>query len=220
MIIKQDGANKNDCERNVARRFYKDFRREYPHLKVIVVEDGLASNGPHIQDLERLNLRYILGAKPGDHEFLLEQIDTAVKENRINELQYQDADDQDKIHHFRYLNQVPLNKANSDLLVNVLEYWQAGKDGTITKFTWVTDLPITDYNIFDLMLAARARWRIENETFNTLKNQGYNLGHNYGLGNQNLSAVFTILMMLAFPKGMEKGGVKTISVGANPQLFL
>ncbi len=36
------------------------------------------------------------------------------------------------------------------------------------------------------------------ETFNTLKNQGYNLGHNYGLGKKNLSAVFAILMMLAF----------------------
>ena len=31
----------------------------------------------------------------------------------------------------------------------------------------------------------------------TLKNQGYNFGHNYGLGKKNLSAVFTILMMLA-----------------------
>jgi len=48
------------------------------------------------------------------------------------------------------------------------------------------------------MRAGRALWRIENETFNTLKNQGYNLGHNYGLGKQHLSAVFTLLMMLAF----------------------
>jgi hypothetical protein len=96
------------------------------------------------------------------------------------------------------LNQVPLNKTHSDLLVNVLEYWQVGKAGKVTRFSWITDLPITDKNVFDLMLAGRARWRIENETLNTLKNQGYNLGHNYGLGKENLSAVFTILMMLAF----------------------
>jgi hypothetical protein len=198
MIIKQDGSNKNDCERNASRRFYEDFRREHPHLKVIVVEDGLASNGPHIRDLIRLGFRFILGAKPGDHTFLFAQIDAAVEDDRINELQYEDPDDHDKMHHFRYLNQVPLNKTNSDLLVNVLEYWQVGRDDKITKFSWVTDLPITDENVFDLMLAARARWRIENETFNTLKNQGYNLGHSYGLGKQNLSAVFTILMMLAF----------------------
>jgi hypothetical protein len=44
----------------------------------------------------------------------------------------------------------------------------------------------------------RARWRIENETFNTLKNQGYHYEHNFGHGQQNLSVVFAMLMMLAF----------------------
>ena len=48
------------------------------------------------------------------------------------------------------------------------------------------------------MRAGRSRWRIENETFNTLKNQGYNFEHNYGHGNKNLCSVMTMLMMLAF----------------------
>jgi hypothetical protein len=198
MITKRDGANKNDCERNAARRFYEDFRREHPHLKVIVVEDALSSNAPHILDLKRLNLRFILGAKPGDHQFLFEQVDLAVEQGKVTEFEYTDPNDPEKIHYFRFLNQVPLNQSNPDLLVNFLEYWQVGKDGKITKFSWVTDLPITKENAFDIMRAGRARWKIENETFNTLKNQGYNLGHNYGLGEKNLSAVFTILMMLAF----------------------
>ena len=53
-------------------------------------------------------------------------------------------------------------------------------------------------NVFRLMRGGRARWKIENETFNTLKNQGYNFEHNYGHGEQNLSVVFAMLMMLAF----------------------
>ena len=44
----------------------------------------------------------------------------------------------------------------------------------------------------------RARWHIENETFNTLKNQGYHFEHNFGHGYKNLSTVFAMLMMLAF----------------------
>jgi hypothetical protein len=40
--------------------------------------------------------------------------------------------------------------------------------------------------------------KIENETFNTLKNQGYNLEHNYGHGEQHLSTVLAMLMMLQF----------------------
>jgi len=48
------------------------------------------------------------------------------------------------------------------------------------------------------MRAGRARWKIENETFNTLKNQGYHLEHNYGHGKQHLATIFAILMMLHF----------------------
>jgi len=198
MITQKDGSTKNDCERNSARRFYEDFRREHPHLKVIVVEDGLSSNAPHIRDLQRLNLRFILGAKPGDHQFLFNQVDEAVEQGKVTEFECPAPDDPEKIHYFRFVNQVPLNQSSQDLLVNFLEYWQVGKDDKITRFSWVTDLPVTRQNAFDIMRAGRSRWKIENETFNTLKNQGYNLGHSYGLGEKNLSAVFTILMMLAF----------------------
>ena len=48
------------------------------------------------------------------------------------------------------------------------------------------------------MRGGRARWKIENETFNTLKNQGYHFEHNYGHGEQHLAVVFAMLMMLAF----------------------
>ena len=41
-IVKGDGATKNDCERNASKRLLSDLRREHPHLKVLVVEDGLA----------------------------------------------------------------------------------------------------------------------------------------------------------------------------------
>lgn len=199
MITNGDGTKKQDCERNAAHRFFKEFRREHPHMKVIVVEDALASNGPHIQELQRLDLRYILGAKPGDHQFLFEQVDDAEKREEVMEFRHSNPKQPHIEHCYRFINQVPLNKANQDLLVNFLQYWQIdnNQDKT-TCFSWVTDLEITEDNVYDIMRAGRARWRIENETFNTLKNQGYNLGHNYGLGKKNLSCVFTIMMMMAF----------------------
>lgn len=198
MMTKQDGTSKNDCERNAAKRFYTRFRNEHPHLKVIVVEDALASNAPHIRDLQKLNLRYILGAKPGDHTALFAELAQAVKEERATQMSFIDQENRQTGHFFKFVNQVPLNKSNPDLLVNVLEYSQIDKNEKITTFSWVTDIEITEENVYSLMRAARARWKIENETFNTLKNQDYNLGHNYGLGKKNLSGVFTILMMLAF----------------------
>jgi len=40
----------------------------------------------------------------------------------------------------------------------------------LKRFTWITGLTITEENAFHPMRGGRARWKIENETFNTLKN--------------------------------------------------
>src|SRR3954452_10599581 len=58
-IIQQDGVTKNDCERSAGKRFMAQFRQDHPHLPVIVVEDGLSSNGPHIEDLKRHRMHFI-----------------------------------------------------------------------------------------------------------------------------------------------------------------
>ena len=65
-------------------------------------------------------------------------------------------------------------------------------------FAWVTDIPLKRDNVFNIMKGGRARWKIENETFNTLKNQGYHFEHNFGHGKRYLSTVFAHLMLLAF----------------------
>ena len=69
-IRKEDGTKKNDCERNTAKRLINELRRELPHMKAIIVENALASNGPHIKLLQEKNFRFILGAKPDNHKML------------------------------------------------------------------------------------------------------------------------------------------------------
>ena len=194
-IHKHDGETKNDCERNAAKRFLAQFRRQHPHLRVIVTEDGLSSNAPHIRELLRHDMHFILGAKPGDHAWLFEQVEQAAQRGETLEFELQR---EDVTHRFRCLNTVALNESNQDVQVNFLDYWEVQADGTTQHFSWVTDIPITRDNAFQLMRGGRARWKIENETFNTLKNQGYHFEHNYGHGQQNLSVIFALLMMLAF----------------------
>jgi len=89
-IIKQDGENKNDCERNASKRLLQKIRDEHPHKKLIVVEDGLASNAPHIRLLKRLNMRFILGAKPDDHEHLFGEVAQAEAAGRVTTLRWTD----------------------------------------------------------------------------------------------------------------------------------
>lgn len=191
-IKNTDGTVKNDCERNASTRFVERFRREHPHLKAIVVEDALASNAPHLRDLAEHDVRYIIGIKPGSHRYLFSLLEGS-------RTQAHEMTDHDSTHHrFRFLTDVALNESSPDVRVNVVEYWETKKDGSMQHFTWVTDLPVTRDNVYTLMRGARARWKIENETFNTLKNQGYHFEHTFGHGHKNLSTVFALLMMLAF----------------------
>lgn len=192
-IQNTDGSSKNDCERNASKRFIENFKREHPHLKVVILGDGITSNAPYIRLLESNDMKYILGAKPGDHQFLFEAADAS---ENTQYYEFQDADG--FFHQFRYLNDVALNKSNPDIRVNFLEYMQTDPKGKETLFSWVTNIPITQANVVMIMRGGRSRWKIENETFNTLKNLGYNLEHNYGHGKKYLSTVFCLLMLLSF----------------------
>jgi hypothetical protein len=195
-IVKQDGTEKNDCARNAAKRFIAKLRQDHPHLKFIVTEDSLSSNAPHIETLHDAGCHYILGVKEGDHASLFKQVQAAEQAGRLT---YYERHDRAAgvVHRFRFVNDVPLNASRADGRVNVIEYWEIGQD-QVQHFSWVTDLRVSKRNVYQLMRGGRARWKMENETFNTLKNQGYNFEHNYGHGEQNLSVVFATMMMLAF----------------------
>jgi len=195
-IGKQDGTDKNDCERNAAKRLIVKLRQDHPHLRFIVTEDSLSSNAPHIETLRQHALHYILGVKEGDHGFLFQQVQAAEQAGRVTFYERHDRA-AEVSHRFRFVNDVPLNASNVDVRVNFIEYWERGAD-KVQHFSWVTDLRVSKRNVYHLMRGGRARWKIENETFNTLKNQGYHFEHNYGHGTQNLSVVFATLMMLAF----------------------
>jgi hypothetical protein len=195
-IVKHDGTDKNDGERNAAKRFMTKLRQDHPHLKCIVTADSLSSNAPHIETLHAHDLHYLLGVKEGDHAFLFHQVQAAEHAGRVTSYERPDRAAR-LVHRFRFVHDVPLNASHADVRVNFIEYWEMGED-KVQHFSWVTDLRVTTRNVYRLMRGGRARWKIENETFNTLKNQGYHFEHNYGHGTQNLSGMLAMVMMLAF----------------------
>lgn len=194
-IIKQDGRTKNDCELNASKRIIPQIRQILPKEEIITVFDALYANAPHIKALQAANMKYIIGTK--GQTYVDVQVEQLRKKGKLDKKQWE-TDTTIGVAYFS--NGLILNGQNQEMLTNYFEYTEIDKKSGKQRFfsTWVTDLVVTSENIKELTGVARSRWKIENETFNTLKNQGYNLEHNYGHGKENLATNFAILTFLAF----------------------
>jgi hypothetical protein len=100
---------------------------------------------------------------------------------------------------YRWIEAVPLRDGKGALNVNWLGVSITDETGKTTyDGAFVTSLPVTADNVVEIAACARARWKIENESFNVLKNNGYNLAHNFGHGKKYLARTFATMNLLAF----------------------
>ncbi len=193
-ILKQDGAKKNDCEHSALKRLLVNLRKAHPHMKLIVTLDGLYADGVIIQLLKSLDIRFIITAKETDLKYCYEFFHASKKETHTIERGAYSRQ-------FSFSNQLPLNATYPACNINLMyleETIQKKKKPLFQKWAWITDITLQRSTIDIIMKGGRARWHIENETFNTLKNQGYQFDHNFGHGYQNLSVVMAYLMFTAF----------------------
>jgi len=195
-IVKQDGSTKNDCELNASKRIIPQIRTTLgQEEKILAIFDGLYINGPHIKALDEENIHYIIGTK--GKTFVDIQVASLREAKKLESFSWETKKSSFTAH---FANGLILNGQHQDILTNYFEVVEIDKKTGKQVFfsTWITDLPISSQNIRELVEVARSRWKIENETFNTLKNQGYHFEHNYGHGKKYLATNFAILTFLAF----------------------
>jgi len=195
-LLNPDGAKKNDCERSAAKRLCQDLDERYVDLQPILVEDALYANAPHLRQITGYGWLFVLNVKPNSHASLEKQFAGRRASGQVKELRL--TDPQGVKHYFAWTNDLCLCESAVDVKVNYLLYEQTDQQGKVTRWTWITNIPLHARSVEPVMRAGRARWKIENETFNTLKNQGYHFEHNYGHGKQNLATILALLMFLAF----------------------
>ena len=224
-IMKQDGSKKNDCELNASKRLIPTVRQMLPanEYKLIGVFDGLSPNGPHIKTLEEHEMSYIIGIREG---YVLIQVEALRKQNKLSPKIFSKSDCKSDLQSdcksnstknkntksnkvskqvAHWANGLILNGQHQEILVNYFEFEEFDDKGKRLYFNaWITDIPINDQNIEELVQIGRSRWKIENETFNTLKNQGYNFEHSYGHGKNYLATNFMLLIFLAFLGHLSK----------------
>ncbi len=196
-VSNTDGTQKQDCESNAGKRLLKKIRRAHPKLPIIIVGDSLYSKQPFIEELKAKGMRYVLVAKEQDHKILIEWVNEQRQLGEVSRLEAKD--ERGRVHRYEWINEMPLNGNKETNFVNYFEYWIINDEGKVTYHnSWVTDFKVEQDNVSQLVRIGRCRWKIENEVFNTLKNQGYHIEHNYGHGKKHLSMNFFLLNLLAF----------------------
>ena len=200
-IHNTDGTQKQDCEINAGKRFIRKLRKDHPNLKMTLGWDGISSKQPLIEVAREEGMNFLFVAKPSDHKIMMEWVD---EQKQLGEVKKKVVtDDKGRTHVYEWINGVPLNGNANTVKVNFFRYQmiadtKKGQRKVVYQNSWVTDFEVSSSNVAELVRAGRCRWKIENECFNTLKNQGYCIEHNYGHGKKHLSFNFLLLTLFAF----------------------
>ena len=195
-IVKPDGAEKQDCERNAAKRWLTAHAERMAPLRPIYLGDDLFACQPIAEAVLSSGGDFLFTAKPESHKTLYDFMDGAT----LDELQVRRKEGAKTLTTcYRWFTAAPLREGKDALGVNWIGVTIADASGKITyNSAFVTSLPVTRQTVAEIVACARARWKIENEGFNVLKNNGYHLEHNFGHGKQNLAMMFAAMNLLAF----------------------
>ena len=195
-VIPQDGHEKQDCESRAARRWLTAHGAKYARLMAVCLGDDLFSRQPICEAVLEQGLHFLFVCKPDSHPAIEEfrsgiALDTLTERHRHGKKW--------TTYRYQWLCGVPLRGDAKAMDVNWFGVEIADAKGKVTyRNSFVTDLPVGRDNVAAMVAAGRARWKIENEAFNTLKTKGYNLEHNFGHGRKHLASVLATLNLLAF----------------------
>lgn len=199
-IVPQDGSKKQDCENTAAKRWLKQYGPFLKELGSTILGDDLYCKQPVCEAIKLQGLDFILVCKPDSHKIMYEwiaemesmgHVETVVKKKWTGKTHH--------IHTYRFVNHVPLRDGDDALYVNWCEIVITDANGRVLyKNSFATNFEITKDNVKAIVADGRARWKVENENNNVLKNNGYHLTHNFGHGKKFLSMTLLCLNLLAF----------------------
>lgn len=200
-IMPQDGHDKQDCERTAAKRWIKFQAGHFEPNRVTLLGDDLYSNQPLCELALEKKFNFIFVCLPESHQVLYQWLNFLAANQDIDQIQVHRWNGRfTEIATYRFINEVPLRGGDKALNVNwceiIITHSQTGEQ--LYHNAFVTNHPLTDQTVVEVVKAGRTRWKSENENNNVLKTKGYHLEHNFGHGKQYLTSFLLTLNLLAF----------------------
>jgi hypothetical protein len=195
-VATQDGAQKQDCERNAVKRWFDRHHARLAPLRPIYLGDDLFACHPVAKMVTDAGADFIFTAKPASHKALYDFIAGAQASRHEEKVRRRNVK---QTLRYRWIEAVPIRDGKDALSVNWIGFEILDAKGKVKySMAWVTSLPVFKQNVAEIVACGRARWKIENESFNVLKNHGYEFEHNFGHGQKFLAMTLAALNLLAF----------------------
>ena len=199
-MVPQDGHDKQDSEQAAIKRWLSTYGRDYSKYGVTILGDDLYSHQPICEQIIQENMHFIFTCKPSSHKTAYEYIEGLRKTELLDVVEVvRWTGKRREYDRYCFCNAIPLRDGKDALEVNWCELTTTDSSGKVLYYNaFITDHKIHKNNVGSIVEDGRARWKTENENNNTLKKHGYNLAHNYGHGEHNLSNMLATLNLIAF----------------------
>ena len=165
-ITPQDGAAKQDCEVAAAKRWMNTHAGQFEGQPVTLLGDDLYSHQPMIEQCTLTGRSFIFTCLPDSHRALYDWLGYLERVGDVKTLEIRQwYKRSQQIYHYRYVNQLPIRDAQPALLVNWCELTVTRQsDGKVLYHnTFITDHPLDDESVPQVVAAGRSRWKTENE---------------------------------------------------------
>lgn len=197
-------ASKQDCEQKAFHRLTARLKKTFPHLKVLVVADGLYPNGPIMAHCRRNKWDFMIVLPDDSLKSVWTEAEALHRLEPENSVSTYWGDRQQT---FWWVNGIEYRYGQNErqrLCLHVVvceERWTThDQEDKATehhaRFAWVSGSPLSAKNVVDRCnRAARHRWDIE-EHILVCKHHGYQATHAFSL-NWNAMRCWHYLMLLA-----------------------
>jgi hypothetical protein len=181
--ISNEGKNeydKQDCEQQGFKRIAVKIKEYFPRLSICITADGLYPNQTFFKICKENGWWFIVTLQDGNLKSVQEEIRLLPGSGKSHSEIYQANKTKRIKQSYTWMNGIDYK----GYLLNWIECKETVTDiktSEITekRFVHITDVVI-DKNIAHLIsFTGRMRWKIENEGFNSQKNLGYELEHDY-----------------------------------------